>query len=237
MIRDDAPFLHWPPWDRIRYAMGLGLAQAALFAIVYGGADWFAAQHRYRVPLHSKLDLAIPLVPAMAVFYLSLNLLLWLAPLVLRTRQQLRAIVAAQAAATLVAAIGFLALPGQDAFPLAARSELGIWDGPMQLARWIALHHNYLPSLHVTYTVICIAAYRDWATGRVRMALWCWGAAIIASTLLTHQHYLLDVAAGLLLGWAAIRFVYRPLTDVHAPAPPEDEKRPPTRSMHQAQRA
>ena len=39
-----------------------------------------------------------------------------------------------------------------------------------------------------------------------------WGGAIVASTLLVHQHYMLDVATGFMLGWGAVRLVYQPMT-------------------------
>lgn len=63
-----------------------------------------------------------------------------------------------------------------------------------QVADWVNLDNNYLPSLHVSYATTCAF----FAGG----PLWTlWAVAISASTLLCHQHYLLDVLAGFLLGW------------------------------------
>jgi membrane-associated phospholipid phosphatase len=41
-----------------------------------------------------------------------------------------------------------------------------------------------------------------------KMLLWLWAGVIAASTLLLHQHYLLDVLTGAALGWAGARAVY-----------------------------
>ncbi len=207
------------------YAIGLGLAETAWFALIYGGAAYFTDRHGYRVALHTTADMAMPLVPAAAILYLSLNLLLWCAPFILRTRRELEGLTAALAVATLAAGIGFVCLPAADAFTAPSDGELGHWAGVFHFAQWLALTHNYFPSLHVAFTTICIVVYCQRASALGRLLLWGWGLAIVASTLLTHQHYLADVASGLILGWAAARWVYRPWL-AHGTAPPVGETPP-----------
>ena len=175
-------FWHWPGWPQLRYALWLGLLQAVLFGILYGGSNWVAQQHSYRVPLHVRADLAVPLVAWMSIFHLSMTSLLWLAPFVLRTSRQLQGIVLAQAVATVIASIFFVLLPAQEAFPHPEDGQLGTFAGVFHLARSIALRHNYFPSLHVTFTTICIMAYSPYASGAGKALLWSWGGAIIAST-------------------------------------------------------
>ena len=63
--------------------------------------------------------------------------------------------------------------------------------------------HNLLPSLHIVYTVASGVAMvgTQWAKRRygVCVALLLWAAAICASTLLVHQHHVLDVVAAVVL--------------------------------------
>ena len=229
-------FWHWPPPWRLAYAIGLGLAETAWFALIYGGAAYFTDRHGYRVALHTAADMAMPLVPAAAILYLSLNVLLWCAPFILRTRRELEGLTAALAVATLAAGIGFVCLPAADAFPAPSDVELGPWAGVFHFAQWLALSHNYFPSLHVAFTTICVAIYCQRASAAGKVLLCGWGLAIVASTLLTHQHYVADVASGLVLGWAAVRWVYRPWLGRGAALatgemPPANSIRPPEQQV------
>ena len=212
------PFWNWPSAAQLRYAVWLGCLQAGWFGLLYGGADWFTRQHDYRVALHTSIDLKIPFVPWTVLFYLSMNLLLWLAPFILRTRRELQGIVLAQAAATSIAAPFFLLLPAAAVYPQPDDVALGIFAMADKLARWMALSCNFFPSLHVAFTVICASIYGAEASGIGRGLLWCWGACIVASTLLTHQHYLIDVVGGLVLGRAMVTVVYRRWTAAEDPS-------------------
>lgn len=229
-MRDRAvSFWFWPGWRQLGFALGLGVAEGALFVAIYGGADWITHQHSFRVRVHTDADLAIPFVPAAAALYLSLNFLFWIGPFVLRSRRELTAYVLTLAVATLVAGAFFVAIPIADAFPLPSEASLGRWSGVYHLATSLALRHNYLPSLHVAFTAICILVYSGSAGVPARMALFSWGAAIITSTLLIHAHYLADVVSGLILGWSSVHFVYR--RRLNLPLVPMTETRPANRSQ------
>src|SRR5262249_38786418 len=70
-----------------------------------------------------------------------------------------------------------------------------------------ALEYNCVPSLHVA-----LAATAGWFYLKVGGALWrffvcAWVAAIVASTLLGHQHHLVDLVAGAALTWIATALV------------------------------
>jgi membrane-associated phospholipid phosphatase len=217
------PLLCRPSVAQLAYALRLGAAQSLLFALVYGGADLLTRLRTYRVALHTSCDLALPLVPSAALFYLSINPLLWMAPLVLRTRDELRAYVASLAAATLAAGFGFVLLPADDAFAAATSEQLGAWSGAYALAQTIALRHNYFPSLHVAFTVICISTYGRYGGLGARTLLWTWGVAIVASTLLSHQHYFVDVVAGAALGAVSKLWVFDRLAGLPVALPTEEQ--------------
>ncbi len=199
-------FWHWPGWGRLAYTLFLGLAVGLWFALIYGGADWITAQHSYRVRVHLDAELQMPFVPAAVVGYLSANLLFWSPAFILRNRRELHALAVTLAVVILVAGCCFLLVPAEVAFP--PPGAMGAWTGLVQLAKAVALENNLVPSLHVALSVVCVAVYARQATPLGRGLLWLWAAGIAVSTLLLHQHYLLDVATGFILGLLGVRLVY-----------------------------
>lgn len=205
------PFLAWPGWAHLRAAALLALAAALWFLIVYGGADWLTAHRDFRVPVHTAAELHIPFVPAMTAFYMSLYGLFLLAPFVLRTRREFAAAVATIAVTIAAGGIGFLLFPAELAFAPVREEQLGAWAGMYHLADELNLTYNLLPSLHVAFAVVCVAIFAPRASGAVKALLWLWAALIAASTVLIHQHHVLDVVTGWLLALACVRTVYRRL--------------------------
>jgi membrane-associated phospholipid phosphatase len=201
------PFFHWPGWGRLGYFARLALAVGAWFSAVFYGADALTALHPYRVRVHLEAELQMPFVPAAVLGYLSLYLPLWGAAFILRSRRELRALAVTLAAVILIAGVCFLVLPADNALP-PPPEDLGVWTGLVHGAKQIALEHNMLPSLHVALSVVCLAIYARRARPLGRLLLWLWASVISLSTLLLHQHYLLDVAAGFALGLAGVYLVY-----------------------------
>ncbi len=201
----DAPFLAWPGWAHLRDAGLLSLANALWFVLVYGGADLLTAHRGLRLPVHFAAELRIPFVPAMTVFYMSLYLLFVMAPFILRTRGEFRAVVGAMAAAIFVSGIAFLLFPAKLAFAPPHERDLGIWSGLYHVADDLNLTYNLLPSLHVAFAVVCVASFSLHAPRPVKALLWLWAALIAASTVLIHQHHILDVVTGWLLALVCVR--------------------------------
>jgi membrane-associated phospholipid phosphatase len=201
------PFFHWPGWEQFRYVVWLSLAVGAWFAVVYYGAEAVTALHRYRIRIHLDAELRIPFVPAAVLGYMSLYLPLWMAGFVLRTRREVRALAWTLSGVILVAGVCFLLLPVENAFP-PPPSDMGIWTGLVRAAKWVALEHNLLPSLHVALSTVCLTVYARQARPAGRVLLWSWAAVIALSTLLLHQHYVLDVVTGFALGFAGVRLGY-----------------------------
>src|SRR5262249_39255356 len=135
---------------------------------------------------------------------------------------ELQALALTLASVTAVAGVGFLLVPAEPAYPI---RDPGAWSGMFRVARTMALRYNMVPSLHVTLSCVCLAAYGTRCSGTGSRLLCAWGAAIALSTLLTHQHHVIDVIAGLALAWAGKRFIYdpwriRPSSDRTGPASP-----------------
>jgi membrane-associated phospholipid phosphatase len=204
-----APFLAWPGWAHLRYAGLLALANTVWFEIVYAGADALTAHRSLRVPVCFPAELRIPLVPAMSIFYMSIYPLFLMAPFVLRTRREFRAVVITLAVIIACSGIVFLALPAQLAYASAREADLGVWAGLYHLSDTLNLTYNLLPSLHVALAVACAAVFAPRAPAAVRAGLWLWVSLIAASTVLIHQHHVLDVVTGWLLAVVCVRVVYR----------------------------
>ncbi|MSQ95128.1 MAG: hypothetical protein EXR98_11310 [Gemmataceae bacterium] len=177
-----------------RYAyLILGLPLFAWFVLVYGGCDYLIGLHDYRVPLYFAFELSIPFVPATVLLYHSLHLAYSITPYVLRTWPELKAMVLVWALITLAAAPVVLILPFEVGYPPPAASELGPWRVLYELADDANLRYNSCPSLHVAWSIVCIDVFAGKA-GRVGKVL-LWGAGLMLSTVLLHQHHLADVAA------------------------------------------
>lgn len=176
--------------------------------------------------LRTSLDAALPFVSLMAIPYLLflpfvLGTLLLFA---LKDWARFRTLALAMIFAALAADLAFITFQTYVARPPVAGDDLGA-----RLVRAIYAGdqpYNGFPSLHVTFSTLCLVAYARWRW-RYALAALPLVAAIIAATVLIRQHYLADVAGGLalaaLVSWVAVRITARrksltPLAmRVHAP--------------------
>ncbi len=182
----------WPSWPRWRCYLGLGLMLDLLFVVTYGGAGALA-EAREGLRLWWSWELSLPLVPQFIYLYYSLLLLLLLPPFALAP-QELRRLARQLAGATLVAAALFLLLPTQLGFT--RHPELASLFPLFDLLYRLDPPHNLLPSLHVTYATLVVAALLPPSPRWLRQLLWVWLLLLCASTVLVQQHLLLDVVAG-----------------------------------------
>jgi membrane-associated phospholipid phosphatase len=123
-----------------------------------------------------------------------------------------------------IAGIGFLLFPADNMFP--PPGEMGIWSPAVRFAKWLALEYNLAPSLHVALATLCVAVYSRQAPALGRIALWLWAAAIGLSTLLLHQHYVIDIVTGYLLAFVGVRFVYDRLMQTPRASPATHPEQP-----------
>lgn len=186
------------------------LTQVVLFAVVYGACNWLTAQRNDVGHYYFSGELAIPFMPRMIWLYHSI-IILFLMPMFLFTREQVSAISRAFACVTLIGGVCFLLFPGVAGF---ARPDYANEPGLQALAFRILYHadniHNVMPSLHVAYcTVVILSLQKQLEGRRLRWLFWCWLLAIVSSTVLVHQHHLIDLPTGALLGYAGYRLFLR----------------------------
>jgi len=206
MSKRTGPFLAWPGWEHLRYATLLSVAGVLWFVIVYGAGDAFTAHRTLRMRVHLQSELEIPFIPEMALVYMSIYLLFLAAPFIVCERPAFLALCIRLNLVILVAGICFLLFPAQLAF--APPKNLGAFPGAYRFADALNLTYNLLPSLHVALSVACISTFAARTGAPGKGLLWVWAGAIAASTLLTHQHHLLDVVTGWGLGLAPFKSLY-----------------------------
>ncbi len=173
------------------FALFIVLGVAACFGVLYGGASVLSAYTPWRVRLDLPFESAIPFVPWMAVVYLSMDLLVGVAPFVLPEPRRLAAFAGLLVIELLVGATFFVLLPVENVFP--PRVVEGGAAPVFWLADTLNLERNYFPSLHVAFSFTAARSYPR------HFGWWCWAFAIAASTMLIHEHYLLDVLGGIAL--------------------------------------
>jgi membrane-associated phospholipid phosphatase len=202
-----APFIAWPGWPHLLYAWALSLVNGIWFMLVFGGCDFITSHRSLRIPIHFAAELKIPFIPAMTAVYMSIYLLFLAGPFILRTRREFRAVIATLATMIGIAGVGFLLIPGQLAFSPPREQDLGIWAGTFHLADRLNLDYDLVPSLHVALSVACITAFcsHTGVTGRTLLRIWA--TAIALSTLLTHQHHVIDVVTGWFLAILCMRLI------------------------------
>lgn len=199
--------LRWP--DRARWrAWGRFLLVFHLtFFPVYFAAGAVAAWSGRATTLHLAIEPAIPLVPWMIWPYLSVVTLFTL-PLVMLDPTAIGALSRRITVAILVAGVVFVAVPLRSGFAPVAVD--GIEALAFRLLGAVDTPHNLAPSLHVALgALVALACACVVSTGwRIGLALWM--ALLSASTVLVHQHHLVDVASGLALAVAIDRVMRRP---------------------------
>jgi membrane-associated phospholipid phosphatase len=205
MTQDSSRALGIPQGDALRDNLLLSAAFAAYFWIVYFIGDFVAAHSGWRWHVALPFEADIPFVPWMAVIYLTVTPFFCLAPFVFRTPQRLLPLFVTMCVEVTVAGVVFCLLPVELSFP--AHEVAGAAGVFHRLAVTVALTYNCVPSLHVALVLTCAWAYASVGGRWWRIFVWSWALAIVASTLLTHQHHLADLASGIILAALAVRLV------------------------------
>jgi membrane-associated phospholipid phosphatase len=158
---------------------------------------------REALTLATPLDRAIPFVPVAIVVYSSIYLFLFLPVLQIRDLALFSRTAKAFCVYNGLSLLVFVLVPVQVERPEVVIDSLWTWGVAFNYA--CDPPYNSFPSMHVSNAVFAtlIALRLDPPVGRVTGA---WALAIIASTLLIKQHWIVDLVAGGALGWAGYRF-------------------------------
>ena len=168
--------------------------------LVYSGSRMIAGGW-YHHNIETGVDRSIPFVPEFLVIYFGCYVF-WAVNYILIARQDRRSVYqffTGDFISRCVCLVSFLAFPTTNTRPLITGS--GLWN---QAALWlysIDAADNLFPSIHCLVSWFCYLGIR----GRKEIPRWYQSVSMViailvfASTLLTKQHVIVDVAGGILL--------------------------------------
>ena len=203
------PFI--PDAKRVKaYLVWVGWITVAFFA-VYPTINWFTEMRAHRYRLYLPFELDIPLAPVFIWAYISMYAL-FLMPLFMVSVERMHALGKQLIAGTLLCGIVFLVLPADLGFTREVPSQ------PLYASVFSALFgvdraHNLMPSLHVVFSCLILLMCREGAHVILRVLLFVWVVLIVASTVLVHQHHLIDALTGLAVVVVLRRYI-RPVRSV-----------------------
>jgi predicted protein tyrosine phosphatase len=168
-----------------------------LFLIVYGACNWITARRSGVGVFYFQWEHSIPFVPFMVLPYMSIDLFFVAAPFLCRTDRELLTFSRRVTAAILIAGICFLLFPLRFAFP---RPHANGWIGAIfDWFRGIDAPYNLFPSLHAALWLLLVNIYARHLRGIFLAGAMVWFALIALSPVLTYQHHIIDIGAGLVL--------------------------------------
>ena len=168
--------------------------------LVYSGSRMIAGGW-YHHNIETGVDRSIPFVPEFLMIYFGCYVF-WAVNYILIARQDRRSVYqffTGDFISRCVCLVSFLAFPTTNTRPLITGS--GLWN---QAALWlysIDAADNLFPSIHCLVSWFCYLGIR----GRKEIPRWYQSVSMViailvfASTLLTKQHVIVDVAGGILL--------------------------------------
>jgi protein-tyrosine phosphatase/membrane-associated phospholipid phosphatase len=181
------------------------VALSAGFFIVYNGCNWAASKRANVGTWYYAWERYIPFIPAAIVPYMSIDLFFFFSPLLCQSRAELHAHAKRVALAIVAAGICFLLFPLKMG---TIHKHVGGFDGLLfDFLGGFDRPYNLVPSLHIALLAILWSIYSRHTRGALKWLLQAWFVLIAASTLLTGQHHVVDLAGGFLLGWLCLYFV------------------------------
>jgi membrane-associated phospholipid phosphatase len=192
------------------YAFKFQVILAVLFEVVYLSTNYLTSLHSHRLRLHFDFELLFPFFPAWAGIYLSLWGLVLSIPFVLGNPVAVQALSRTIGGQIAIAGPCFLLFPSEAAFPKHILPS-SITTSIYEVARNLSLDHNMLPSLHATFAVTIGWIFGTHTPLLGKAAFLGWAILICLSTVLTHQHHMIDIVAGLALSWITIKLIYNPM--------------------------
>jgi fatty acid desaturase len=199
-----------PPEVLARHALTvnvfLTVIMTLVFAVIYTAGDALHAAAISRTDLTTAFDRAIPFYPAAAAIYLCVSPMLMAAPFVFLTPERLLPFGVAIVVELLLALAIYYVFPTE--VEVRRYDPSGLVGSLMWFADTINLDGNNLPSLHVALAASAAWGYAPLLRAPWRLSAFGLAGGIAVSTLVTHQHVIADVVAGLALAAVGMGMIY-----------------------------
>jgi len=174
---------------------------SVVFFTVYPLCNWVTANRDVTLSLYVSQELSIPFVPEFVWVYLSLYPLFLVPPFFLEP-EHMNNLGRQLIGATVFCGTVFLLLPAQLGFERVIPED-PFYSGFFARIFELDLPHNLVPSLHVAFSALILITLRNYAQiALVKRVFDAWLVLICFSTVLVHQHHLIDVITGLLVAIA-----------------------------------
>lgn len=192
-----APRLTWS-----KGALWASISLSILFMVVYNACNYITSIRPDVDQLYFQWEHFIPFVPLMIIPYMSIDLFFVVAPFMLDDELELRVFKRRITLTILAAGLCYLLFPLEL---VTTRPHVEGWLGTI-FNPFVEMDkpHNLLPSLHIALRTILADSYARHTRGSWRWASHIWFSLVGLSTLLTHQHHVVDVIGGFML--AAVVF-------------------------------
>lgn len=181
--------------QRLKAAIIWGTMIGIVFFTGYPLTNYLSSYRQQTWALYLPQELSIPFIPQFIWFYLALYPLLIL-PLFILNSGEIKKLSQQLIVATLLAYIIFMILPCHLGFERTLPTQ-SYYRALFLFLFNIDYPHNLVPSLHVMYSSLIIFTLNKRVTLILQLLLYCVLLGIICSTVLIHQHHLLDVISGL----------------------------------------
>lgn len=186
-----------PFFSRLATFTSWGSLVGIAFFGIYPTTNWLASLRSEHYSLFIAGELSLPFVPEFVWLYLSMYGLFLLPPFLLNPAE-LKRLAKELILATGIAGLVFAAFPARLGFPRTLPED-EIYRTIFQGLFAVDHPFNLVPSLHVVYTTAISLAVVSHTDAGIRVLLCCWWGLIVSSTVLVHQHHLLDVVTGVSL--------------------------------------
>ncbi len=191
-------FFYRPRLHDLIAMLGLSLIFMVVFFVVFSGADFLTAQRSHKIAGGFGFERNIPFLPNFIIVYCSGSVMLFLSPWMLQKNTQFVPFFKVMLLELFIAAAFFLSIPFKLLQPPVV-TDTGLIGDIFYWCDLANLDYNYFPSLHVAFAFTMAFFVAEEKKSWQQIICLVWASAVALSTLLTKQHYLLDVAGGLIL--------------------------------------
>lgn len=201
------PLFALPPKSEWKILLGLYFSFMLFFYGCYASTNYWTSLVPSRYSFYFSWELTLPFLPQFAWLYLSLNFLMSLSLFIFRSGKELFPFFWVLTGETLFASFCFLFIPFQLSFPSIVEDQHFLF----RVMDTINLNYNCFPSLHVAFAWTSALVFAKNCLWKGKVFFYTWALGISLSTVILHQHHVIDVLGGIALAWVGTYFFYFPM--------------------------